>query len=101
MSAAAGCVCSGGQHMFTTLIKLELAFLEKLNREQLITMLMERLDGLSLNFTKDWLEKQSSDRLRLFLLAAKLFRVLRQKESPMPAVSVVRPRDRNASGKSG
>jgi hypothetical protein len=95
MSSAAGCVCSRGQQMFTTLIKL--AFLEKLNREQLITMLMERLDGLSLNFTKDWLEKQSSDHLKLFLLAAKLFRVLRQKESPMPSISVVRPRHRNAS----
>jgi len=76
--------------VFTTLIKLELAFLEKLNREQLIAMLMERLDGLSLDFTKEWLEAQSSDRLRLFVLAAKLFRVLRQSETPGPSRSVPR-----------
>jgi len=76
--------------MFTTLIKLELAFLEKLNREQLITMLMDRLDGLSLDFTREWLESQSSDQLRLFLLAARLFRVLRQKENPGPAGQVLK-----------
>jgi hypothetical protein len=76
--------------VFTTLIKLELAFLEKLNREQLIAVLMERLDGPSLDFTKEWLDAQSSDRLRLFVLAAKLFRVLRQSETPGHPISVSR-----------
>jgi hypothetical protein len=85
--------------MFTTLIKLEMAFLEKLTREELLTMLLERMDGLELDFTREWLEAHSSDRLRLFLLAARLFRVLRQKECRAPAVTNGKSREDGASEK--
>jgi hypothetical protein len=63
--------------MLTTLIALELALLEKLTREELITDLIEHRGYLSLEFSRGWLERQSTEGLRLFLLAAKLVRALR------------------------
>jgi hypothetical protein len=66
--------------MFATLLKLELALLDDLGRKQLIDALLASRDKLSLDFTSEWLEAQSTERLRLLLLAAKLLRVLRQKE---------------------
>ncbi len=77
--------------MFSTLLKLELALLDDLGREQLIGALLECRDKLSFEFTPEWLEAQSTERLRLLLLAAKLLRVLRQKEShEWPAPTVIR-----------
>jgi hypothetical protein len=63
--------------MLTTLIGLELALLDKLTREQLIASLMEHREHLSLQFTRGWLERQTTEGLQFFLLAAKLLRVLR------------------------
>jgi hypothetical protein len=80
--------------MFTTLIKLELAFLDKLNREELIAKLMESQEGVALDFARDWLDAQSTDRLRLYVLAARLFRILRQRVDPKPIVPIRRPGDR-------
>jgi hypothetical protein len=63
------------------LIELEMLVLEEMNREQLIAVLLEARDWLSLEFTREWLAEQSTDGLRLFMLAAKLVRVLRQNHS--------------------
>ncbi|HEV3444659.1 MAG TPA: hypothetical protein VG099_08460 [Gemmataceae bacterium] len=67
--------------MFATLIELEMLVLEEMSREQLIAALLEERDCLSLEFTREWLAEQSTDGLRLFMLAAKLVRVLRQNRS--------------------
>ena len=67
--------------MLATLIGLELALLEELNRDQLIAGLIEHREDLALQFTRRWLEQQSTEGLRLFLLAAKMLRVLRLKQS--------------------
>jgi hypothetical protein len=66
--------------MFATLIGLELSLLEGLSREQLLTVLVEQRESLSLRFSQDWLEGQSTDQLRLVLLAAKLLCLLRHSE---------------------
>jgi hypothetical protein len=67
--------------MFSTLIQLELALLDELNHDQLVTMLSAQGDRLGLQFSAEWLETQSLDQLRLFLLATKLLQVLRQKDA--------------------
>jgi hypothetical protein len=67
--------------MLATLLKLELSILDDLSRDQLIRSLLQYRDALSLDFTPSWLEGHSTECLRLLLLAAKLLRVLRQKES--------------------
>jgi hypothetical protein len=69
--------------MFATLIELEMLVLEEMSRERLIAALLEERDCLSLEFTREWLEEQSTDGLRLFMLAAKLVRVLRQNRGRM------------------
>jgi len=66
--------------MLATLLKLEFSLLDELSRDQLIRSLLEYRDALSLEFTASWLEGHSTESLRLLLLAAKLLRVLRQKE---------------------
>jgi hypothetical protein len=69
--------------MFRILVGLELALLEKLSRDQLIEALLERKDCLSLEFTREWLQVQHTEQLRLFLLAAKLLRALQQREDQL------------------
>ena len=70
--------------MFVTLIELELLVLADMNRDQLIATLLEHRDALALEFTREWLETQSTDGLRLFMLAAKLLRVLRERQTRGP-----------------
>jgi hypothetical protein len=70
--------------MFATLLKLELMFLDGLNRDQLIRNILEQRDNITLQFSKNWLEEQSTDCLRLLLLAAKLLLVLRRREGLAP-----------------
>jgi hypothetical protein len=67
--------------MFSTLIELEMLVLQDMKREQLIVTLLAYRDALGLEFTREWLERQSTDGLRLFMLAAKLLRVLRERQS--------------------
>jgi hypothetical protein len=67
--------------MLSTLLKLELSILDDLHRDQLIRSLLQYRDALALEFTAGWLEGHSTECLRLLLLATKLLRVLRQKES--------------------
>jgi len=76
--------------MFSTLIQLELALLDELNHDQLITMLSAQGECLGLQFSAEWLEAQALDQLRLFLLATKLLQVLRQKDArrPCPAIEI-------------
>ena len=73
--------------MFTSLIRLELAFLDELSREQLIAVLLAHRDYLTLDFSDQWLRAQPMDQLRLLVLAAKLLHVLRQKETVQKAAS--------------
>jgi hypothetical protein len=84
--------------MFATLLKLELALLDDLSRDQLISALLECRDNLSLEFTPEWLEGQTLERLRLLLLAAKLLRVLRQKERRESAAPTLVIRARRRGG---
>jgi hypothetical protein len=67
--------------MFATLIRLELAHLEGLTHNQLVALLLESSDPFG--FDRGWLETQPIDQLRLFVLAAKLLHILRQKEMAM------------------
>ena len=59
---------------------VELRSLEKLSHDELVTLLMVKRDQLELGFSQDWLEDQSTERLRIFLLAARLLCLIRQKE---------------------
>ena len=66
--------------MLTMLMALELNLMEKCSREQLIAELLEQRGRFSLDFDALWLNDQSTDFLRLLLLAAKLSGVLRQRQ---------------------
>jgi hypothetical protein len=48
-----------------------------LNREELIDMLLENRDLVRTTFTSEWLARQSTERLRVLLLAVQLYRALR------------------------
>jgi hypothetical protein len=67
--------------MFATLINLELVLLTDLSREEMIAGLLQSGNALSLEFTEDVLEAQSTDVLRLFVLATKLARALGVKQA--------------------
>jgi hypothetical protein len=69
--------------MLGALIGLELRLLDAWGRERLIAALLERRDGLALDFTREGLEELSTERLRILVLAAKLLSLLkRQKRCP-------------------
>ena len=82
--------------MFSTLIELEMLVLQDMNREQLIATLLACRDVLGLEFTREWLERQSTDGLRLFMLAAKLLHVLRERQSraKLADANTLKPRKR-------
>ena len=84
--------------MFSTLIELEMLVLEDMSREQMIAALVEYRDCLSLEFTREWLERQSMDGLRLFMLAAKLLRVVRDKQKRASLARSDRLEERNRWG---
>jgi hypothetical protein len=63
--------------MFATLVQLEVLVLEDMNRDQLIVALLAYRDALELDLPQQLLDRQSTDTLRLFMLAAKLLRALR------------------------
>jgi hypothetical protein len=56
--------------MFATVIELEMLVLEEMSRDQLIAALLEQKDRISLDFSREWLEEQSLDGLRLFMKAS-------------------------------
>jgi hypothetical protein len=62
--------------MLARLLDLELAVMERLDRNQLIGGLLDNQEALSLHLSQEWLERQSTEGLRLLLLAAKLLRVV-------------------------
>jgi hypothetical protein len=73
-----GIVKEGQSVMIAVLVELEGRLLEAANRDQLIATLAERADCLPPEFTRERLEQQPTDRLRLLLLAARMIYVLRQ-----------------------
>jgi hypothetical protein len=81
--------------MFATLIELEMLVLEDMSRDQLIATLLAYRDTLGLDFTREWLERQSSDGLRLFMLAAKLLHVLRDRQTRPATVGAEALHERN------
>jgi hypothetical protein len=81
--------------MFSTLIELEMLVLEDMSREQMIAALVQYRDCLRLEFTREWLERQSLDGLRLFMLAAKLLRVVRDKQNRGSPTRTDRLEERN------
>jgi hypothetical protein len=64
--------------MIAMMIELEVRLLKLVGREQLLATLSERQDCLPLELTEDWLEQQTTDRLRLLVLAARLIFVSRE-----------------------
>jgi hypothetical protein len=66
--------------MSATLAELELRTFDELSHEQLIAMLLERTDCLPKRFTRERLERQSTEELQILLLAAKLLDVLRKQD---------------------
>jgi hypothetical protein len=62
--------------MIATLAALELRTFETLNREQLITLLLEAGNCLPRPYSRQRLETQSTEQLQILLLAAKLFDVI-------------------------
>jgi hypothetical protein len=66
--------------MIQTVAELELRTFDTLTREQLITLLLERVDCLPRHFTRERLEGYSTEDLQILLLAAKLLDVLRSQD---------------------
>jgi hypothetical protein len=62
--------------MVTTLSELELACIERLSREQLVTAVRARAGDLPEDLLQR-VEEQSTDSLQLILLAGRLIQVLR------------------------
>jgi hypothetical protein len=67
--------------MISALTELELRLLDRMDREQLIAALGRARHWLLVEISDEWLSEQSTERLRILLLAAKLLRVLRQRET--------------------
>jgi len=59
------------------LLNLEMTYLDRMSRQQLIEALGERSDSLPLDLRQE-LEEQPTNRLRLLLFAGRLIHVLRQ-----------------------
>jgi hypothetical protein len=55
----------------------EVRDIDTLSREELIAQLLEFRDCARTKFTWQWLDRQSTERLQMFLLAAQLYRTLR------------------------
>jgi hypothetical protein len=73
-----GSVEKGQPVMIAMMIELEVRLLKLVGREQLLATLSERQDCLPPELTEDWLEQQTTDRLRLLVLAARLIFVSRE-----------------------
>jgi len=56
--------------------RVEIRHIDSLKREQLIRILMEFKECTPLPINEEWLEEQTTDRLRLLLLAVRLYRAL-------------------------
>ena len=63
--------------MILRLGEVEIRQIDSLDQQQLIRLLVEFRKGGSIEFNESWLELQPTDRLRLLLLAARLYRALR------------------------
>ena len=65
--------------MISRMGKVEIRQIDSLKRRDLISILLEFKDCPPISFTEPWLEEQTTDRLRLLLLAARLYRALRMR----------------------
>ena len=65
--------------MVSTSFGLELRYIDRMVRHELIEAVMARRDCLQADLL-DSLEEQSTERLQLLLLVARLIQVLRQKD---------------------
>jgi hypothetical protein len=63
--------------MISQLGNLETRQIDLLDREELMSTILNLKEYTRINFSQHWLNQQPSDRLRMLLLAMKLFRVLR------------------------
>jgi hypothetical protein len=62
--------------MISQLGNLETRQIDSLDREELMSTILNLKEYTRINFSQQWLNHQPSDRLRMLLLAMKLFRVL-------------------------
>jgi hypothetical protein len=62
--------------MIASLTEIELDLLDSTSREQVLAQLQDRRGCLPLGMTDEWLAQQSTSRLRLLVLAAKLIDVV-------------------------
>ena len=63
--------------MISRMGKVEIRQIDSLRRAQLIDILLAFKECPQITFSKSWLEEQPTDKLRLLLLAARLYRALK------------------------
>jgi hypothetical protein len=78
--AGRNAVRKGAPVMIAAWAELELCSMEKVSRKHLIGLLLRKRDQLELKFDPEWLEDQSTVRLRVLLLASRLLGLLRHRE---------------------
>jgi hypothetical protein len=66
--------------------RVKIRQLDSLQRAQLIGTLLDFKDCPQISFSRSWLEKQPTEKLRLLLLAARLYRGLKLRAAtPAPS----------------
>jgi hypothetical protein len=65
--------------------------LDGMSREDLLAALRQLGEPLQLRFTAEWLQRKSTDQLRILLLTARLLAVLRQQRNRAPAAECAEP----------
>ena len=63
--------------MISRMGKVEIRQIDSLQRAQLIGILLDFKECPQIAFSRSWLEEQPTDKLRLLLLAARLYRALK------------------------
>jgi hypothetical protein len=63
--------------MISRMGKVEIRQIDSLRRAQLIDILLAFKECPQISFSQPWLEEQPTDKLRLLLLAARLYRALK------------------------
>ena len=63
--------------MISRMGKVEIRQIDSLQRAQLIGILLDFKECPQISFSRSWLEEQPTDKLRLLLLAARLYRALK------------------------
>jgi hypothetical protein len=72
--------------MISRLGRVEIRQIDSLRRAQLLGILLGFKDCPQISFSRNWLEEQPTDKLRLLLLAARLYRAVRLRAAtPAPS----------------